>query len=227
MFKENNLYFFTDGGCENNGKKDSIGAVGISRLHRNSTEYVFENLATEHGELCDIFSIKVDSPTNNTCELLAILRALRWSYNLKQTKEIKDVVIFSDSAYCINGITEWCHNWRKNGWDKKGGLANKELWQELYKFTYEVLKDCDIKFYKVKGHVFSSLEKSENFYMNKEDSSKKFDEYYSKFNKNNNLKVDKNTYRLINLGNALVDNSCTQVMKGNIKQYRNKNQYDK
>ena len=65
--------------------------------------------------------------TNNQMELLAPIEAL------KKIPKGSKVQIFTDSKYVKSGITEWIHNWKKNGWktaDKKP-VKNKELWEEL------------------------------------------------------------------------------------------------
>ena len=65
--------------------------------------------------------------TNNQMELLAPIEALK-----KIPKGIK-IEIFTDSKYVKSGITEWIHNWKKNGWktSDKQPVKNKELWEEL------------------------------------------------------------------------------------------------
>ena len=65
--------------------------------------------------------------TNNQMELLAPIEALK-----KIPKGIK-LEIFTDSKYVKSGITEWIHNWKKNGWKtaNKKEVSNKELWTEL------------------------------------------------------------------------------------------------
>ena len=65
--------------------------------------------------------------TNNQMELLAPIEALK-----KIPKGI-EVQIFTDSKYVKSGITEWIHNWKKNGWKTadKQPVKNKELWEEL------------------------------------------------------------------------------------------------
>ena len=65
--------------------------------------------------------------TNNQMELLAPIKALN-----KITKG-KKVHIFTDSKYVKSGITEWIHNWKKNGWKtaSKQPVKNKDLWLKL------------------------------------------------------------------------------------------------
>ena len=65
--------------------------------------------------------------TNNQMELLAPIEAL------KKISKGSKVQIFTDSKYVKSGITEWIHNWKKNGWKTadKQPVKNKELWEEL------------------------------------------------------------------------------------------------
>ena len=65
--------------------------------------------------------------TNNQMELLAPIKAL------KKIPKGSKVQIFTDSKYVKSGITEWIHNWKKNGWKtaNKKDVSNKELWIEL------------------------------------------------------------------------------------------------
>ena len=65
--------------------------------------------------------------TNNQMELLAPIQAL------KKIPKGSKVQIFTDSKYVKSGITEWIHNWKKNGWKTadKQPVKNKELWEEL------------------------------------------------------------------------------------------------
>ena len=65
--------------------------------------------------------------TNNQMELLAPIQAL------KKIPRGSKIEIFTDSKYVKSGITEWIHNWKKNGWKTadKQPVKNKELWEEL------------------------------------------------------------------------------------------------
>ena len=62
-----------------------------------------------------------------------------------------DVEIYSDSAYVVNAFhNHWIEGWIKKNWvnANKEPVKNKELWQELYDLT----KQHEVKFIKVKGH---------------------------------------------------------------------------
>ena len=65
--------------------------------------------------------------TNNQMELLAPIEAL------KKIPKGSKIEIFTDSKYVKSGITEWIHNWKKNGWKTadKQPVKNKELWTKL------------------------------------------------------------------------------------------------
>ncbi len=43
------------------------------------------------------------------------------------------IVVYSDSQYVINGITDWIGNWKVNGWRnaRKRPVANRDLWERL------------------------------------------------------------------------------------------------
>ena len=82
--------------------------------------------------------------TNNQMELIAPIKAL------KKIPKGSNVQIFTDSKYVKSGITEWIHNWKKNGWKtaSKQPVKNKDLWTELDQMTNEF----QIKWSWVKGH---------------------------------------------------------------------------
>lgn len=65
--------------------------------------------------------------TNNRMELMAAIQAL------EALTRPAHVVVTTDSAYVKNGVTEWIHGWKRNGWrtaDKKP-VKNADLWQRL------------------------------------------------------------------------------------------------
>ena len=86
---------------------------------------------------------------NNQMELLAPIQAL------KKIPKGSKVQIFTDSKYVKSGITEWIHNWKKNGWKNanKKPVKNKELWIELDLLTI----DFEISWNWVKAHSTNQL----------------------------------------------------------------------
>ncbi|MCP5141926.1 MAG: ribonuclease HI [Gammaproteobacteria bacterium] len=65
--------------------------------------------------------------TNNRMELTAAIRALE---TLKRPCRI---VLYTDSQYVRQGITEWLANWKKRNWQTaaKKPVKNADLWREL------------------------------------------------------------------------------------------------
>ena len=105
----NKVEIFTDGACKGNPGPGGWGAV----LRHGTTEK-------------EIYGSSKNT-TNNIMELTAVIESLK---NLKKPCEL---IITTDSKYVKNGITEWIHNWKKNGWRTaaKKEVKNKELWIEL------------------------------------------------------------------------------------------------
>lgn len=64
--------------------------------------------------------------TNNKMELTAILMALR------ELADGTEATVYSDSQYCVHGLTIWSEDWRKREWRKKGEpMPNRDLWLAL------------------------------------------------------------------------------------------------
>jgi ribonuclease HI len=65
--------------------------------------------------------------TNNRMELTAAIQGLR------ALSEPCEVELVTDSQYLKNGISEWIHGWKRNGWRtrEKKPVVNKDLWQAL------------------------------------------------------------------------------------------------
>ena len=103
------IKIYTDGSCLENPGNGGWAAIII-----------------DDGKKTQIKGSKKNT-TNNQMELLAPIKAL------KKIPKGSKVQIFTDSKYVKSGITEWIHNWKKNGWKTadKQPVKNKELWEEL------------------------------------------------------------------------------------------------
>ena len=103
------IKIYTDGSCLENPGNGGCAAIII-----------------DDGKKTQIKGNKKNT-TNNQMELLAPIEAL------KKIPKGSKVQIFTDSKYVKSGITEWIHNWKKNGWKtaNKQEVKNKELWTEL------------------------------------------------------------------------------------------------
>jgi ribonuclease HI len=84
--------------------------------------------------------------TNNEMELRAVVEALK-----QVPDSIKEVSIYTDSKYVVQGATGWIFGWMKSGWQTKAGtdVSHQELWQELA----ALLKKVSVDWHKVPGHV--------------------------------------------------------------------------
>lgn len=113
----------TDGACRNNGRPDAIAGCGI-----------FCSVDSIHNKS---FQIEEDRPTSQRAELFAVIYALRKAKNILGNggfdEHISEVVIKTDSAYVVNGMTSWIIKWRGNGYLNARGLpvANNELYREI------------------------------------------------------------------------------------------------
>ena len=65
--------------------------------------------------------------TNNRMELTAAIQGL------SSLREPCDVEVVTDSEYLKNGITQWIHGWKRNGWRtaSKKPVVNQDLWEHL------------------------------------------------------------------------------------------------
>jgi ribonuclease HI len=126
------LVVFTDGGCSGNPGPGGWAFV--------ITEGGMEIVAKSGGEV---------QTTNNRMELTAVIEALR--HILSQPGEVASVQINTDSQYVKNGITQWIHNWKRNGWRtaSKDPVKNKEYWIALDELSAKV----QIQWQWVKGHA--------------------------------------------------------------------------
>ena len=121
------IEIFTDGSCLGNPGPGGYAAI----LKYKQTE--------------KILSKGYYKTTNNRMELLAAIVAL------ELLKEACEVQLYSDSQYLRNGITNWIHGWKKNGWKtaNKQPVKNVDLWQRLD----ELVKSHHIEWIWVKGHA--------------------------------------------------------------------------
>jgi ribonuclease HI len=120
------IVIYTDGACSGNPGPGGWGAVliyGDSEKHISGHE---------------------SNTTNNKMELTAAIKALK---ALKDTQ--KEVILYTDSMYVKNGITEWITGWKKKGWKTTSGpVKNRELWEELDALNNSLL----IEWRWVRGH---------------------------------------------------------------------------
>jgi ribonuclease HI len=90
--------------------------------------------------------------TNNIMELTAALEAITLAdkINIEQP-----LLICTDSAYLVNGITTWVYGWEKNNWitSTKDPVLNRELWIALLAAVRKFQIKNKIVWKKIKGHA--------------------------------------------------------------------------
>lgn len=131
---------YTDGACSKNPGTGGYAFVILA----NRREYLKMRGRKEY-------------TTNNEMELTAIVKAIKHivyqPMGMRSRAAELELIVYSDSAYCINVINQrWINSWALNGWKNKDGkeIKNKELWQDMWKLLK--LKNVEYEFVKVKGH---------------------------------------------------------------------------
>ena len=117
---------FTDGACRGNPAPGGWAAL----LRSQGIEKMLSGAEPE--------------TTNNQMELMAAIQGL------EALKRTSSVALTTDSQYVRQGITQWIHGWKRNGWktSQKQPVKNKELWQRLD----AAVESHDVQWHWVKGH---------------------------------------------------------------------------
>ena len=107
------IKLYTDGGCRGNQSDNNIGGWGAYMVYGDVSKEI------KGGEI---------NTTNNIMELKGCIEGLKAIKN-----KTLPVEVYLDSAYVLNGITNWIEGWKKKGWKtaNKKPVLNKELWIEL------------------------------------------------------------------------------------------------
>jgi len=118
---------FTDGACSGNPGPGGWGA--ILRFGSKQKEI--------HGG--------ESKTTNNRMELTAAIMAF------KTLTRPCNVLLVTDSTYVKDGITEWIHEWKQNGWRtaNKKPVKNADLWKSLE----EAMEPHSVEWQWVRGHA--------------------------------------------------------------------------
>jgi ribonuclease HI/DNA polymerase-3 subunit epsilon len=83
--------------------------------------------------------------TNNRMELQAAIQGL------EHTPRDQPVLIWTDSSYVQQGISQWIHGWKSKNWRKADGkpVMNADLWQQLD----QAVQGRQIDWRWIKGHA--------------------------------------------------------------------------
>lgn len=125
---------YIDGACKNNNtknKSNTNGGIGIY-FGENDPRNISEPFTQE-------------PITNNRCEIYAAIRALKILKNIEE-----DIIIYTDSNYLLQSITEWIIKWKKNSWKtaNKKPVLNQDLFMRL-----DALMNNKIKFQHINSHL--------------------------------------------------------------------------
>jgi ribonuclease HI len=116
----------TDGACKGNPGPGGWAAI----LQWNGTEKVLSGAER--------------LTTNNRMEMTAALKAL------EAMKRPASITLVTDSKYLLEGMTQWIHGWKRNGWRNaaKHPVKNDDLWKALD----AAARPHSIRWEWVKGH---------------------------------------------------------------------------
>ncbi|MFT4967516.1 MAG: ribonuclease HI [Candidatus Deianiraeaceae bacterium] len=103
------VVIYTDGACSMPSMKGGWGAV------------------LQFNEVKKEISGFYKDTTNNQMELTACIEAL------SLITKPAEIIIYTDSQYVKNGITQWIVTWKKNGWKTaaKKPVKNESFWKKL------------------------------------------------------------------------------------------------
>lgn len=116
------ITLYVDGACRGN---PGLGGWGAYIIYDDTKQKLYG------GEL---------NTTNNRMELKAAIEGIR------ACPTDAHLIIWTDSNYVKQGITEWIHGWKKKNWKD---VKNPDLWKELD----QTCQGRDIEWHWIKGHA--------------------------------------------------------------------------
>ena len=136
------MIFYVDGACSGNGSTYATGGFGVVGLKNRIGIYYYSEGSSQ--------------TTNNREELKAILFVMK-RFGVKervfeQLPEEYYPIVYSDSAYSVNTLTDWMFRWADNDWKKSDGKIPENL--DLIKEYYDLYQQgYRIELKHVKGHA--------------------------------------------------------------------------
>ncbi|XP_072623915.1 ribonuclease H1 isoform X4 [Vulpes vulpes] len=109
---------YTDGCCSSNGRRRARAGIGVY---------------WGPGHPWNVGIRLPGRQTNQRAEIHAACKAIEQA----KAQNIKKLVLYTDSMFTINGITNWVQGWKKNGWKTSTGkeVINKEDFVALEQLT--------------------------------------------------------------------------------------------
>ena len=117
----NKIRIYTDGGCSGNPGPGAWAYILLDPREENRDA-----------------GFRAET-TNNRMELQAVIESLQ-AVRKRPDAASARIELFTDSQYVKNGISEWIHNWIKNGWKtrSKQPVKNQDLWKQLWNLSSAV-----------------------------------------------------------------------------------------
>lgn len=133
------VLIYTDGACSDNPGPGGWGAVICDLTEAGGDESTVDlgkGLCLADGE---------PETTNNRMEMMAAIEAL------EVLPKSCAAILYTDSTYVQQGISEWIHSWKSKGWRTSAGkpVKNKDLWLRLD----DQVARCSVRWRWVKGHA--------------------------------------------------------------------------
>ena len=124
--RDERVMLYTDGACKGNPGPGGWGA-----------------LLRYRGKEKELWGGENDT-TNNRMELRAVIEGLA------ALTRPTAVTVVTDSQYVKHGMSQWIHNWKRNGWRTaaRKPVKNADLWQQLD----ALVQQHDVSWEWVKGH---------------------------------------------------------------------------
>lgn len=125
------MIIYTDGSAHPNPGPGGFGVV----------------VCDNNNNIITTYAKQTNNTTNNREEIKAILWAL-----LNYGKYNEEVIVYSDSNYCVQTFTNWMFSWAHNAWVKSDKKIPENL--DLIQAYYDALNaGYKINLKKVKGHA--------------------------------------------------------------------------
>ena len=126
----NRIEIYTDGACSYFSENNRPGGWGFLIVKNNNI--IYKNCGEE------------EQTTNNRMEIIAILKSIEYCIE----NNLDNVIIYSDSDYCINTMKTWLYNWLKKDKWKNRQVPNQDLWE----YFLSIKDKIQIEYRWVRGH---------------------------------------------------------------------------
>lgn len=159
LFNNNTIVVFTDG--------------SVYKDNQNTTYSSSANILAHKNTIYNSNPLILKESTNNIGELMAIYQGIYNAYSLyniliKKGIEIKYIYLFSDSKYCIDGLTSWLIKWVYNQINKEligysgKPVINQNIFQNIIQLILQL--KIPIRLFKTRGHMdCNSKNRESNF----------------------------------------------------------------